>query len=77
MLAPGQHWYLPLFTTVLKLDVRPRFVSITGQELLSSDGVTLKVSLAANFEITDASVAINQVQSFQDALYLERSASCS
>ena len=67
----GQYWYMPFFTIIQKLDVRPRFVSITGQEVLSSDGVTLKVSLAANFEITDPNIAINKVMSFQDALYLE------
>jgi regulator of protease activity HflC (stomatin/prohibitin superfamily) len=71
VLDPGQYWYMPFFTIVQKLDVRPRFVSITGQEVLSADGVTLKVSLAANFEITDPSMAINKVQSFQEALYLE------
>ena len=71
VLGAGQYWYMPYFTIVQKLDVRPRFVSITGQEVLSSDGVTLKVSLAANFEITDPGVAINKVQSFQEALYLE------
>ena len=68
---PGQYWYIPFFTIIQKLDVRPRFVSITGQEVLSSDGVTLKVSLAANFEISDPNIAINKVMSFQDALYLE------
>ena len=46
-------------------------MSIAGQEVLSSDGVTLKVSLAANYEIIDPNIAINKVQSFQDALYLE------
>ena len=70
-LEPGQYWYMPFFTIIQKLDVRPHFVSITGQEVLSSDGVTLKVSLAANFEITDPNVAINNVCSFQEALYLE------
>lgn len=71
VLEPGQYWYMPLFTMIQTLDLRPRFVSITGQEVLSSDGVTLKVSLAANFKIIDPSVAINKVQSFQQALYLE------
>ena len=71
VVEPGQYWYMPFFTIIQKLDVRRRFVSITGQEVLSSDGVTLKVSLAANFEITDPNIAINKVMSFQEALYLE------
>ena len=71
MLEPGQYWYTPLSTIIHKLDIRPRFVSITGQEVLSADGVTLKVSLAANYEITDLVAATTKAQSFQDALYLE------
>ena len=71
VVEPGQYWYMPFFTIIQKLDIRPRFVSITGQEVLSADGVTLKVSLAANFEITDPNIAINKVKSFQEALYLE------
>ena len=71
VVEPGQYWYLPFFTILQKIDIRPRFVSITGQEVLSADGVTLKVSLAANFEISDPDQAINSVKSFQEALYLE------
>lgn len=71
LIEPGQYWYMPCFAVIHKLDVRQRFVSITGQEILSADGVTLKVSLAACYEIADPAVAVNGVQSFQDALYLE------
>ena len=71
VLDPGQYWYMPFFVMVRKLDVRPSFVSITGQEVLSSDGVTLKVSLAAAFEIADPNVAVNKISNFQEALYIE------
>lgn len=71
VLGPGQYWYLPFSTVVQKIDTRPRFLSLTGQEVLSSDGVTLKASLAANYEIVDPNVAVNKVQSFEQALYLE------
>jgi regulator of protease activity HflC (stomatin/prohibitin superfamily) len=39
--------------------------------VLSSDGVTLKLSLAARYEVADASVAVNRVENFRDALHLE------
>jgi regulator of protease activity HflC (stomatin/prohibitin superfamily) len=71
VVPPGQYWYLPWFTAIRKVDVRPRFASIAGQEILSSDGVTLKVSLAANFEVLDPGRAINKVQNFQETLYTE------
>lgn len=47
VLGAGQYWYSPFFTLIENLDVRPRFVSITGQEVLSADGLTLKARLAA------------------------------
>jgi regulator of protease activity HflC (stomatin/prohibitin superfamily) len=71
VLEPGVYWYLPHATTIMKVDTRARFASITGQEVLSSDGVTIKVSIAANYEITNPIIAINTVQDYQQALYLE------
>ncbi|MBN2590130.1 MAG: slipin family protein [Sedimentisphaerales bacterium] len=71
ILEPGQYWYFPYFDSVIKVDIRPNFISIPGQEVLSSDGVTLKVSLAANYEITDPNTAINTVQSSSGSMYLE------
>ena len=70
-IEPGVYWYLPMNTTIVKIDKRPRFVAVAGQEVLSSDGVTLKVSIAANYEITDPITAINKNQDYQQALYLE------
>lgn len=71
ILGPGQYWYTPLSVIIHKLDTRPRFVSIGGQEVLSLDGITLKVSLAAHYQVTDPIAATNQAENFQDALYLE------
>lgn len=71
LLEPGLYWHSPLSTVIHKVDIRPRFISITGQEILSSDGVTLKISLAARYEIADLVVATHQSQNFEQALYLE------
>lgn len=71
ILEPGQYWYSPLVVIIQKLDGRPRFTSITGQEVLSADSITLKVSLAANYQIIDPAVATHNTQNFQDTLYLE------
>jgi regulator of protease activity HflC (stomatin/prohibitin superfamily) len=71
VLGAGSYWICRYWTAVTKVDVRPRFVSITGQEVPSSDGVTLKVSIAAKYEIEQPDVAVNKVQSYEEALYLE------
>jgi len=69
-LGPGQYWVLTSFTTVALVDIRPQFVTILGQDVLSADGVTLKASLAAEFEVADPHTAINKTANFTSALYL-------
>lgn len=69
-LGAGRHWIYRPHTQIRKVDLRPRFVSLTGQEVLSSDGVTLRVSMAAQFRVADPEKAINEVDNAEQALYL-------
>ena len=71
LVDPGTHFSLPPFTEVHILDGRPSFLTIEGQEVLTSDGVPLKVSLAARYVIGDPVAAITGDQSFQRAIHLE------
>ena len=69
VLNPGRYWIYRRNTTVRKIDVRPKVVSVPGQEVLSADGVSLKVSLAATYEVTDPHLAVNSVESYDMAVY--------
>ncbi len=69
-LSAGQYWILSTFSSIVPVDIRPQFVTIQGQDVLSADGVTLKVSLAAEFQVADPNVAINKNANFQNSLYL-------
>lgn len=69
-LGPGAHRYLPFGITIQKIDIRPRVVSISGQEVLTSDGVSVKLSIAATYEVADAYTALNKVENYKEALYL-------
>jgi regulator of protease activity HflC (stomatin/prohibitin superfamily) len=70
VLGPGQYWILEPKTTITPVDVRPNFVTLMGQELLTADGVPLKVSIAANYEMSDPQLAINGQANYAQALYL-------
>jgi len=69
-LNAGQYWVISTFFSIVPVDIRPRFVTVQGQDVLSADGVTLKVSLAAEFQVADPNVAINKNADFQNSLYL-------
>jgi regulator of protease activity HflC (stomatin/prohibitin superfamily) len=69
-LNAGQYWILSNSSSVIPVDIRPQFVTIPGQDVLSADGVTLKVSLAAQFQVDDPNIAINKNTNYQNSLYL-------
>lgn len=71
VLEPGQYWIVRSKTAIKRVDIRPRVVTISGQEVLSSDGVSVKVSLAANFAIVEPDLAINKHGNYQESLYLQ------
>jgi regulator of protease activity HflC (stomatin/prohibitin superfamily) len=71
VLPPGQYWvWLFGSTFIRKVDIRPQYVSVPGQAVLTADGVGLKISLTAVYEISDPVVAINQVSDYHQALYM-------
>jgi regulator of protease activity HflC (stomatin/prohibitin superfamily) len=71
LVDPGTHFSIRPFTEIRVLDGRPSFMTVEGQEVLTSDGVPLKVSLAARYVVDDPVAAITGDQSYGRALYLE------
>lgn len=69
-LGAGQYWILPAYTSIVPVDIRPEFITIPGQDVISADGVTLKISLAAEYEVADPHQAINKTANYRNALYL-------
>jgi regulator of protease activity HflC (stomatin/prohibitin superfamily) len=69
-LKPGAYWISPAFTKIMTVDMRQRFQTVEGQEVLSLDGVSLRVSLAVQFGIADPHLAITQTEGYEKALYL-------
>lgn len=71
VLGPGIYQYVTHRTIIHILDMRPRFVTVAGQEVLSADNISLKLSIAAKYTIIDPVRAIQNSENYQEALYLE------
>jgi regulator of protease activity HflC (stomatin/prohibitin superfamily) len=69
-LDAGQYWIITKFSYIAPVDIRPEYITIQGQEILSADGVGLRASLAAEFQVTDPNIAINKNANFRSSLYL-------
>lgn len=69
--SAGAHWIFQPFQSVHIVDMRSRVVSVPGQEILSADNVSAKISLALRFRVLAPEVAVASALSFEQALYLE------
>lgn len=66
----GPHLSIRGINEVRVLDVRPTSLTVPGQEILTADGVALKVSLTARYVIADPVAAVTGDQEYLRALYV-------
>jgi len=71
VLGPGLYWRYGAFTQIQKVDVRPARIAVSGQEVLSADGVAVKASIAATCQIIDAERAVLGTENYQAAIHTE------
>jgi regulator of protease activity HflC (stomatin/prohibitin superfamily) len=71
LVDPGSHVSIRPFSDIRVLDARPAFLLVEGQEVLTSDGVAVKVSLAARYVVGDPVAAVTSDQDFRRAIHVE------
>jgi len=69
-LPPGAHRRWGSGYTLRAVDLRPWVVLVPVQEIPTADGVTIKVTVAGQARVTDASVYVTSTRNADEALYL-------
>ena len=69
LLDAGTHVALRPYSEIRLLDGRPTSITVPGQEILTSDGVAMRVSLTARYVVADPVAAITGDQNYLGALY--------
>ena len=69
LVEPGTHLTIRPYNEIQVLDGRPTSLTVPGQEILTSDGVALRVSLTARYVVADPVAAVTNDQSYVNALY--------
>ncbi len=72
-LSPGQYAYWKGVARVraVIVDLREQVVDISGQEIMTSDKVTLRLNALVTYRIEDALAAVTMVDDYRQALYRE------
>ena len=66
--GPGLFFLLPLLDRVVKVDLRTRVETFSGQELVTKDGLTLKIDFVLWLRIVDAEKAVLEVANWWEAV---------
>lgn len=70
VLGPGRHRYgRPWRTTLHRVDVRPRMVTVPGQEVLTSDGIAVRVTVVLRVSVADPVRNLTAAQNAHEELY--------
>lgn len=69
VLEPGRHRYNPRRSRLFTVDMRQRSTVVQGQELLTADGVTVKVSVLLAWRVTDPRAYLTASTSAEAELY--------
>ena len=67
----GTTYFFKPTTEIRVLDVRPTSITIEGQEVMTSDGVALKVSLVARYVVGDAAAFVMSDSASGRTMYLD------
>lgn len=68
VLGPGRHYFPRTGTTWKSIDMRRRVMTVAGQEVLSQDNVSVKVSLAVNWRVIDPELSVHAVEDTEETL---------
>jgi regulator of protease activity HflC (stomatin/prohibitin superfamily) len=72
-LAPGKHafWKGAGRVRIVPVDRREQVSDVAGQEIMTSDKVTLRVNLLVSWQVVDAVKAVTTVSDYAQAIYRE------
>lgn len=71
VLGPGAYWLSTYNKTLRRVDMRQQYVTLPGQEVLTSDNAAIRISLVASYQVVDPRKALTVTANLQEALYLQ------
>jgi regulator of protease activity HflC (stomatin/prohibitin superfamily) len=69
VLGPGRHRYRASRTMLHTVDLRPRVLTVPGQDVLTQDGLTVRISLLLTWQVAEPAQWVQSAQDPMDLLY--------
>jgi len=69
LLPTGKHWFLKKSSSIVTVDARNLSLNVSGQEVLTKDQISVKLSVSGFYQVVDAVKAKREVDNYLAALY--------
>jgi regulator of protease activity HflC (stomatin/prohibitin superfamily) len=69
VVGPGRYTFRNANTRLEIFDMRPVILQINGQDLLSADNVSIKLSIVTNYQINEPHTLLSNYENYHDYLY--------
>jgi len=69
LVGPGRHWLVGQEDQIRTVDARAAVMAMLGQELVTSDGISVKITLAITRQVVDPDTAVNKFEDWATAMY--------
>jgi len=64
LVNPGWRLVIPVFQTMVKIDMRVKAVDVPDQEAITEDNISIRINAVIYYKVSDASKAVIEVQNF-------------
>lgn len=68
IMEPGWRLVIPIFQSMMKVDMRVKAVDVPSQEAITKDNVSVSINAVIYYKVSDASKAILEVENFYYAV---------
>lgn len=71
VLEPGRYWCWKPTTTISRIDMRASSIVVPNQEILTKDGIAVKMSLLATYRVVDPQRSVTVAVNTTEMMYYE------
>ena len=71
VLEPGKHRYFRSNRKIQLVSIQEVLLNVIGQEILTKDGISVKISLAGRYKVIDPVLSITKVNNLLHAIHME------
>jgi regulator of protease activity HflC (stomatin/prohibitin superfamily) len=70
ILEPGIHWFNRTTSKIIKVSMMDQLLHVRGQEILTKDNISIKISLSGRYKVIEPALATTRVENLFNTIHM-------